>query len=199
MAVTRMSSGQQNPRNRDKSVRGLDLEELGKTIQLLYDAFYTVDSIGGSLSPFVPTQEYIVDYVVLLVETFLETVERLRKSPAVFYEPGCGTATITSRVASLGRYAICLELDPDLARMARDNTRSLLVDVVQGDLSVFRPRRASVAYAYLLPRAVLRLLEALEGLGTIVLSLDYPAEGDKGQLALTELRVMHRGIYVYKT
>jgi hypothetical protein len=101
-------------------------------------------------------------------------------------------------VAARGYYAVCLELDAELAKLAAKNTRSLLVDVVQGDLATFSPRRADVAYAYLLPRAVKMALEALEGRSTIMLSLDYPAEGDKGQLSITELRIMHRGIYVYR-
>lgn len=174
-----------------------DAEELGRIIQLLYDAFYTVESVGGSLSPFVPTQEYIEEPLSQLLETFLER-SRVSNHHVVFYEPGCGTARITRRVAGKGCYAICLELDADLAKMAHKSIKNLLVDVVQGDLASFRPRRASVAYAYLLPRAVAKLLEALSGLGSIVLSLDYPAEGDKGHLATAELRIMHRGIYVYR-
>ncbi|BEP17381.1 hypothetical protein PYJP_07330 [Pyrofollis japonicus] len=181
----------------NREPRELDAEELGRTIELLYDAFHTVESVGGSLSPFVPTQDYVEEPITVLLEAFLERAALSRPNP-VFYEPGCGTAKITGRVAARGYYAVCLELDAELAKLAAKNTRSLLVDVVQGDLATFSPRRADVAYAYLLPRAVRMALEALEGRGTIMLSLDYPAEGDKGQLAVTELRIMHRGIYVYR-
>jgi SAM-dependent methyltransferase len=182
---------------RDSGVEELDAEELGRTIELLYNAFQGVESVGGSLSPFVPTQEYVEEPIVVLLEAFLERMRRIRGNP-VFYEPGCGNAKVTGHVASRGYYAVCLELDEDLTRTASEATRGLLVDVVRGDLATFTLRRADVAYAYLLPRAVRLVLEALSGRGTVLLSLDYPAEGDKGQVMVTELRIMHRGVYVYK-
>ena len=185
-------------RDGGRSVEGIDAEELGRTIELLYDAFHTVESVGGSLSPFVPTQEYVEEPIAVLLEAFLERMRLVRGNP-VFYEPGCGTARITSRVASKGYYAVCLELDEDLAGMASRATRGLLVDVVRGDLATFALRRADVAYAYLLPRAVRLVLEALSNRGTVLLSLDYPAEDDKGQVMAAELRIMHRGVYVYRS
>jgi SAM-dependent methyltransferase len=178
----------------------LDEEELGRTVQLLYDAFSLIDSVGGSLSPYVPTQDYIVENIVRLVDVFASRMARGRSGgPPVYYEPGCGTGRVASRAARRGMYSLCLELDAYLAREAAEKARyEPLMDVVVGDLSVFRPVRVDVVYAYLLPRAVRKVLEALQGSRSVVVSLDYPAEGDRGVLSLSRLEIFSRSLYVYK-
>jgi len=178
--------------------RRLDEEELGRTVQVLYDAFSLIEGVGGSLSPYVPTQEYIVDAVLDIVEAVARRVSRGSRLP-VYYEPGCGAGRVASRAAARGMYSICLELDYYLAREAAEKAHgSPLLDVVVGDLALFRPRVADAVYAYLLPRAVSRVLEALQGSGAGVVSLDYPAEGDRGVLSLARLEVAGRGLYTYR-
>ncbi len=177
----------------------LDEEELGNTVQLLYDAFALVESVGGSLSPYVPTQDYVASVLTQLAAAFAERRPRGGR-PALYYEPGCGAGKVASGAAARGLYSICLELDEYLAREAQERARrSPLLDVVVGDLSVFRPRRVDVVYAYLLPRAVRRVLEALEGLHAPVVSLDYPAEGDRGVLSAARLDVLGRSVFVYES
>jgi SAM-dependent methyltransferase len=180
----------------------IDEEELGRTVQLLYDAFSLVESVGGSLSPYVPTQEYIVGLVLDLVEAAAagRRAARGERGPPVYYEPGCGAGRVAARAAERGLYSVCLELDEYLAREAAERARrSPLLDVVLGDLSVFRPRRVDAVYAYLLPRAVLRVLEALRGLGAPVVSLDYPAEGDRGVLVASRLELLGRSLFAYES
>jgi len=186
-----------------KERHSIDEEELGKTVQLLYDAFSLVESVGGSLSPYVPTQDYIVDVLLDHVEA-LAARSRItrwsRETPPVYYEPGCGTGRVAVRAASRGLYSVCVELDPYLAREAAVKARlSPLLDVAIGDLSIFRLRAVDVVYAYLLPRAVAKVLAALQGANVPVVSLDYPAEGDRGVLSLTKLDVMERSVFIYRS
>ncbi len=176
----------------------IDEEELGRTVQLLYDAFALVESVGGSLSPYVPTQDYVAGLIAELLEALAVRSSRGERM-AVYYEPGCGTGKMAIRAAKRGMYSICLELDQYLAKEAALRARaSPLLDVVIGDLSVFRPRLAHVVYAYLLPRAVRRVLDALMGSHAVVVSLDYPAEGDRGVLSLAKLDVAGRSLFVYR-
>ncbi len=181
----------------------LDPLELGKTVQLLYDAFSLVEAVGGSLSPYVPTMGSAAGPLAGLAAAWAEARARARgaRGTPVYYEPGCGTAAFASLVASSSPsvYIVCLELDEQLAVMARERLRAApLADTVVGDLSVFRPRRSDAAYAYLLPRAVDRLLQALEGTGTPIISLDYPAESDRGALHAAKMEVQGRTVYIYQ-
>ncbi len=177
---------------------GLDAGELGRAAQRLYDAFSLIEGVGGSLSPYVPTQEFVADAVAWLASGFAWARRGARGQP-VYYEPGCGAGRVAARAAGRGMYAVCLELDEYLAREAQERARgSASMDVVVGDLSVFRPRRVSVVYAYLLPRAVSRVLEALRGLGAAVLSLDYPSEdGFEEAERVSVIDVRGRSVYVY--
>ncbi len=176
------------------------MEELGETIQLLYDAIMFIESTQGNLSPFVPTQDSIGEQLVKYIDTFAATVTE-RKNIVVYYEPGCGNASFAEKVALRIKllYIVCLEIDRYLAYDARKRLESLYADVVLGDLSSFRPRRADIVYAYLLPRAVKHVLHTLQGLGSIVLSLDYPAEDSKGVYELAILRVDNRNLYIYSS
>ena len=176
----------------------LDPGELGRAAQLLYDAFSLIEGVGGSLSPYVPTQEFVADAVAWLAAGFA-WARRGPQGQPVYYEPGCGAGRVAERASGRGMYALCLELDEYLAREAAARARrSVSMDVVVGDLSVFRPRRVSVAYAYLLPRAVSRVLGALQGLGAAVLSLDYPSEdGFEEAERVSIMDVRGRNLYVY--
>ncbi|ABM81220.1 radical SAM protein [Hyperthermus butylicus] len=176
----------------------LDELELGRTIQLLYDAFASIMDAAGSLSPYVPTSSDIVDTILDLVEAM--AAARAGNRQPIYYEPGCGTATVAAKAAERGMHTICLELDETLAveahRRLRDNP---LAHTVVSDLAVFRPRRADTAYAYLLPRAVAKLLEALKGLGASIISLDYPAENDPDKvLELATIQIDNRRLHIYK-
>ncbi|MET1128612.1 MAG: hypothetical protein ABWW70_04780 [Thermoproteota archaeon] len=177
----------------------LDLEELGRTIQLLYDGFSSVYSGVGILAPFVPSEGYAAEVAPLYAAAFAARSERVGgRRYSVYYEPGCGTGEVAASVAERNIYSICLELDEDLARKAKERLSTLpSADVVIGDLATFRPRRADVAYAYLLPRGVSAAIDSLRGLRTVVLSLDFPAEGGEEPVAV--LGVAHRRIYVYVT
>ena len=174
------------------------MEEIGKTIQLLYDAIMFIESARGNLSPFVPTQDSIGEQLVRYIDTFVAKLKD-EENIVVYYEPGCGDASFARKVALSIKslYVVCLEIDKYLAHDARKRLESLYADVVIGDLSSFRPRRADIVYAYLLPRAVKHVLHTLQGLGSIVLSLDYPAEDSKGVYELAVLRVDNRSLYVY--
>ena len=176
----------------------VDMEEIGKTIQLLYDAIMFIESTRGNLSPFVPTQNSVGEQLVEYIDAFIAKLKE-EKSTVVYYEPGCGDASFARKVALSIKslYIVCLEIDKYLAYNARKRLESLYADVVIGDLSSFRPRRADIVYAYLLPRAVKYVLHTLQGLGSIVLSLDYPAEDSKGVYELAILRVDNRSLYVY--
>ncbi|KSW11486.1 hypothetical protein CF15_01150 [Pyrodictium occultum] len=178
----------------------LDERELGKTIEILYNAFQSLEAVGGSLSPYVPTQEYMVEPLLRILHAM--AVGRLRarglERQPIYYEPGCGAGGVASKAAEMGFYTVCLELDEYLAADAARRLRGLLADTVVGDLSVFRPRRVDAVYAYLLPRAVQRLLDTLRGLHAPLLSLDYPAEGDRGSLHAARLEVRSRSVYVYE-
>lgn len=187
-------------RGRDEPV--LDEEELGRTAQLLYEAFASIEAVGGSLSPYVPTHGSAAEQLPQLLEALAHARAAAREhgGPPVYYEPGCGAARFAERMRGRGVYILCLELDEYLAAEARDRLRrEPLADVVVGDLTVFRPRRVDVAYAYLLPRAVSRVLEALEGTGAPLLSLDYPAEGPVDRLLeAARLLVAGRSVYAYE-
>ena len=180
--------------------RRLDEEELGVTAQLLYEAFHLIEGVGGSLSPYVPTQEYVASILVDIAAAMAEARWRSRgaRGVPVYYEPGCGSGRVAAVAAEKGLYTLCLELDEYLAREARGRVHPLLGDVVVGDLTVFRPRRVEAVYAYLLPRAVRRTLEALAGTGAAVLSLDYPAEGSRGAWEAARLIVEERSVYAYE-
>ena len=174
------------------------MEELGETIQLLYDAIMFIESTQGNLSPFVATQDSIGEQLVRYIDTFVAKLKE-ETNIVVYYEPGCGDASFARRVALSIKslYIVCLEIDSYLAYDARERLESLYADVVLGDLSSFRPRKADIVYAYLLPRAVKHVLHTLQGLGSIVLSLDYPAEDSKGVYELAILRIDNRSLYVY--
>ncbi len=156
-------------------------------------------SVSGSLSPYVPTLE---SYIPLMVD-YAEALAAGRGSgrQPVYYEPGCGAGHVAAEAASRGMHAVCLELDEGLALEAARRLRSSPnADVVVGDLSSFRPRRADVAYAYLLPRAVSALLKALEGLRVPIVSLDYPAEDEWEEAwRLAKLEVGYRHVYIYRS
>jgi SAM-dependent methyltransferase len=174
----------------------LDDLELGRTIQLLYEAFNSVLAASGNLSPYVPTLE---SYIPLVVD-YAEAFARKSSGQQVYYEPGCGAGHVAGEAARRGMHVICLELDEDLAREASRRLRgNPNVDVVIGDLTSFRPRRVDTVYAYLLPRAVAYVLQQLEGLGAPIVSLDYPAElDDEPVRRLAVLEAGYRRIYVYK-
>ncbi|ALL00242.1 hypothetical protein Pyrde_0192 [Pyrodictium delaneyi] len=179
----------------------IDERELGKTVQLLYEAFQSIEAVGGSLSPYVPTQDYIVEPILQLLDAMAHGRRSARGEgqQPVYYEPGCGAGRVAERAAKRGFYTLCLELDEYLAKAAAEKlANSPNADVVIGDLSVFRPRRVDAVYAYLLPRAVQRVLDVLAGQGAPLLSLDYPAEDDSGVLAAARLEIEARSIYAYK-
>ena len=181
----------------------LDGLELGRTVQLLYDAFSLIEGVGGSLSPYVPTLGSVAEPLAALAAAWAEARAAARGAGGtpVYYEPGCGAARFASLVAREGTaYTLCLELDEALAREAHERLKhaSPLADTIVGDLASFRPRRSDTVYAYLLPRAVQRLLEALDGSHAPVISLDYPAEEDRGHLSTAILEVLGRRIYVYQ-
>jgi SAM-dependent methyltransferase len=181
---------------RDDEAR-LDDLELGRTIQLLYDAFNSVLAASGSLSPYVPTLE---SYIPLMVDYAEAFARRGARGQLVYYEPGCGAGRVAGEAARRGMYVLCLELDEDLAREAARSLRwAPNVDVVVGDLTSFRPRRADTVYAYLLPRAVAHVLRELEGLNAPVVSLDYPAELEDEQVRrLATLEAGYRRVYIYR-
>lgn len=179
----------------------IDEREFGKTVQILYEAFQSTEAVGGSLSPFVPTQDYIIEPILQLLEAMARgrLNETGKRRQPVYYEPGCGSGTVAEKAAERGFYAICLELDEYLARSAaRRLARSPHADAVVGDLSVFRLRAVDAVYTYLLPRAVQRVLETLRGTKAPLLSLDYPAEDDGGALSAARLEIEARSVYAYK-
>ena len=182
----------------DRGSQHLDEEELGRATQLAYEAFSVLEGMGASLSPYVPTQEEVMEPILALVQASAN--RRGSQCPPVYYEPGCGAGRVASRAAESGLYVLCLELDEELAAKAADKARrSPLMDTVVGDLTVFRPRRVDAAYLYLLPVAVARVLEVLRGLHAPVYSLDYPALGDHGALRAARLIIGGRSLYVYES
>lgn len=165
----------------------------------IYAAIAVLEDSLGFLSPYAPTPEQVMPRLV-------ETIDRLLASKVqgrqpVLYEPGCGRGVVAAKLAESlvsKPYYLCLELDEGNVEEARRTCHGrgvdYLVDIVQGDLRSFRPRRVDAVYAYLLPGAVKVLEEELPQ-GTIIVSLDYT--GSKPPME--KYSIAYHEIYVIET
>lgn len=99
----------------------------------------------GQLAPFDPTPNEVVDRMLVLA--------RLKKSDIV-YDLGCGDGRVVIAAANkYGVHAVGFEIDPGLAKLARENARRAgvekLVEIRQQDFLTANLSPASVVTLYL--------------------------------------------------
>ena len=146
------------------------------------------------VAPFVPTPPRVLRELRRLVSYLLSDAE---KQP-VLYDCGCGNglAAIAMASSSAG-YTVCVELNELRAREALVNVRRRgvghLVDVVVADVLSFRPRRVSLAYAFLMPEPMDPLADLLPE-GTVLVSLNFPTTRLR---EVAEIPVGIHTLYVY--
>jgi SAM-dependent methyltransferase len=108
-------------------------------------------------SPYVPTLPEIVDAMLKLADV---------KSGDLVVDLGCGDGRIVIAAAhKFGARARGMELNPELAREARENARKAgvadRVQIIEGDLFEADVRDATVVALYLLPEVNLKLRPVL--------------------------------------
>ncbi len=126
-------------------------------------------------APWVPTREELLPYVMMLAKP--------AKSD-VFYDLGCGDGRVVIEAALHGARGVCVEINPDLIKRAKETAEKLKVadkiQFVNNDFFNVSLRDATIVYMYLLTsvnRALKPKLERELGLGTRVVTLDFEIPG----------------------
>eukprot|EP00316_Scyphosphaera_apsteinii_P012953 CAMPEP_0119310324 /NCGR_PEP_ID=MMETSP1333-20130426/18804_1 /TAXON_ID=418940 /ORGANISM="Scyphosphaera apsteinii, Strain RCC1455" /LENGTH=228 /DNA_ID=CAMNT_0007314487 /DNA_START=237 /DNA_END=923 /DNA_ORIENTATION=+ len=135
--------------------------------------------------PKVPAQPALgVAWVATPMEAAVALFEKISVGPAdVFYELGCGDATVAIAAAKWGAQVICVELDPEMISSAQLAIKAAgvheRVQVVQSDLFDVDLRQATAVFMYILPAMISRLRGALDQLrpGARVISRDFEVFG----------------------
>ncbi len=126
-------------------------------------------------APWVPTREELLPYVMMLAKP--------TKSD-VFYDLGCGDGRVVIEAALHGARGVCVEINPDLIKRAREAAEKLRVTdrilFINDDFFNISLRDATIVYMYLLTsvnRALKPKLERELRLGTRVVTLDFEIPG----------------------
>ncbi len=132
---------------------------------------YVLGDVPGRLAPYVPTPHYLRRIIARIIADVMRET-----GIDVVYEPGCGAGDAAESIEEEARprHYVGLEIDPDLARLAK--RRIALGDIVVGDLR--NPplrRRPVVVYAYLLPRPLTHVIREAAS-DSVVVSLEYEPE-----------------------
>jgi predicted O-methyltransferase YrrM len=146
------------------------------------------------VAPFVPTPPRVLRELRRLARYLLRDADR----QPILYDGGCGNGIVAAALAEeVEGYTICLELNRERAREARETARRRrldhLVDVVVGDVLRFTMRRVSLAYTFLMPDPMDAVAEALPP-GTVLVSLNFPTTR---LLQVTSISVGLHTLFVY--
>jgi SAM-dependent methyltransferase len=126
-------------------------------------------------APWVPTREELLPYIMMVAKPGKDDV---------FYDLGCGDGRVVIEAALRGARGVCVEINPDLIRKAKEAAEKLnVVDritFVSDDFFNVSLRDATVVYMYLLTsvnRALKPKLEKELRLGSRVVTLDFEIPG----------------------
>jgi SAM-dependent methyltransferase len=126
-------------------------------------------------APWVPTREELLPYIMMVAKPGKDDV---------FYDLGCGDGRVVIEAALRGARGVCVEINPDLIRKAKEAAEKLnVVDritFVNDDFFNVSLRDATVVYMYLLTsvnRALKPKLEKELRLGSRVVTLDFEIPG----------------------
>lgn len=146
--------------------------------------------------PWIPTPRDIVELVINIISV----------GPGdVVYDLGCGDGRIVIEAAKLKAKGICIELNSELIRMARDQSLRLGLEnriiFINDDMANVVLSNATVVYMYLTTKAIEKIKNKLISElrpGTIVVSLDYEVQGLE-PLSIVEVDIggKHHKIFIY--
>lgn len=126
-------------------------------------------------APWVPTREELLPYVMMVAKPTKDDV---------FYDLGCGDGRVVIEAALRGAKGVCVEINPDLIRKAKEAAEKLNVadriSFINDDFFNVSLRDATVVYMYLLTsvnRALKPKLEKELRLGSRVVTLDFEIPG----------------------
>ncbi|MCX8209115.1 MAG: methyltransferase domain-containing protein [Sulfolobales archaeon] len=145
-------------------------------------------------APWVPTREEIIPYIIMLAKP--------TKSD-VFYDLGCGDGRVVIEAALHGARGVCVEINPELIKKAKENAEKLKVSdqvvFINDDFFNVSIRDATIVYMYLLTsvnRALRPKLEKELRLGTRVITLDFEIPGWR-PIHITRLSLGYREATLY--